>query len=159
MIGATLQELRNRQTVKALQPAALPASLAVSRARLAPEAAGTRTPANGRSRVDGGVSAGPRTEAGLAGLSAGRTRHGFYGAESQAALRRTDELIAETRALLALVRGAKPSTGPSMFISVAHPPQQLCEEPVATSARPRRSRREGKGVSGKRLDSRRERHP
>lgn len=58
----------------------------------------------------GGGSTGPRTAAGLARLRAARTRHGFYGAESQAALRREDEFIAETRALLALVRaGAQPA--------------------------------------------------
>jgi hypothetical protein len=57
--------------------------------------------ANGRCRMHGGASTGPTTEAGLARLRAARTKHGFYGAESQAALRRTDAFIAETRALLA----------------------------------------------------------
>jgi hypothetical protein len=57
--------------------------------------------ANGRCRMHGGASTGPITEDGLARLRAARTKHGFYGAESQAALRRTDAFIAETRALLA----------------------------------------------------------
>ena len=57
--------------------------------------------ANGRCRMHGGASTGPTTEAGLARLRAARTKHGFYGAESKAALRRTDAFIAETRALLA----------------------------------------------------------
>ena len=60
--------------------------------------------ANGRCRMHGGASTGPRTEAGLARLRAARTTHGFYGAESQAARRRTDDFIAETRALVALAR-------------------------------------------------------
>jgi hypothetical protein len=60
--------------------------------------------ANSRCRMHGGASTGPRTEAGLARLRAARTTHGFYGAESQAALRRTDDFIAETRALVALAR-------------------------------------------------------
>jgi len=60
--------------------------------------------ANGRCRMHGGASTGPRTEAGLARLRAARTTHGFYGAENQAALRRTDDFIAETYALLALAR-------------------------------------------------------
>jgi hypothetical protein len=64
---------------------------------------------NGRCRMHGGLSTGPRTEEGLVRLCAARTKHGFYGAASQAALRRTDEFIAETRALLALLQaGAHP---------------------------------------------------
>ena len=65
---------------------------------------------NGRCRMHGGSSTGPRTEDGLARLRAARTRHGGYSAESQAALRREDTFIAETLALLALVSGgASPS--------------------------------------------------
>jgi hypothetical protein len=60
--------------------------------------------ANGRCRMHGGASTGPKTADGFARLRAARTKHGFYGAESQAALRRTDALIAETRALLARPR-------------------------------------------------------
>ncbi len=65
-----------------------------------------RAPAmtNGRCRMHGGASTGPRTEAGRASLRAARTTHGGYGAESQAALRRTGAFIAETRALLASLR-------------------------------------------------------
>jgi hypothetical protein len=60
--------------------------------------------ANGRCRMHGGASTGPRTEAGRARIRAANTKHGGYSAESQAALRRTSAFIAETRALLALHR-------------------------------------------------------
>ena len=60
--------------------------------------------ANGRCRMHGGASTGPTTLDGLARLRATHTKHGFYGAESQAALRRTDAFIVETRALLARLR-------------------------------------------------------
>jgi hypothetical protein len=59
---------------------------------------------NGRCRMHGGASTGPRTEAGLARVRAARTTHGGYSAESQAVLRRSAAFIAETRALLALLR-------------------------------------------------------
>ena len=56
---------------------------------------------NGRCRMHGGASTGPRTPEGRARISAANTTHGFHTAESQAARRRTDAFIAETRALLA----------------------------------------------------------
>jgi hypothetical protein len=56
---------------------------------------------NGRCRMHGGTSTGPRTSEGRARISAANTTHGFYTAESRAARRRTDAFIAETRALLA----------------------------------------------------------
>jgi hypothetical protein len=81
--------------------------------------------ANGRCRMHGGRSAGPRTAEGLARIRAARTAHGFYTAESKAARRyaaaikaearaelvrrRAAEVVAATRALLALQRaGAHP---------------------------------------------------
>ncbi len=60
--------------------------------------------ANGRCRMHGGRSTGPRTEAGRARLRAAHTTHGGYGAESLAGLRRANAFIAETRALLATLR-------------------------------------------------------
>jgi hypothetical protein len=57
--------------------------------------------ANGRCRLHGGLSTGPRTEEGRARIRAARTTHGGYSAETQAALRRANDLIAETRTLLA----------------------------------------------------------
>jgi hypothetical protein len=49
-----------------------------------------RSPAmpNGRCRMHGGTSTGPRTALGLARIRAARTRHGLYGAE-MAELRRS----------------------------------------------------------------------
>jgi hypothetical protein len=69
---------------------------------------------NGRCRMHGGTSTGPRTPEGRARISAANTTHGFYTAESQAARRRTDVFIAETRALLASLRQtAAPAQAPA----------------------------------------------
>jgi hypothetical protein len=74
----------------------------------APRSGPCRAPAmkNGRCRMHGGKSTGPRTEEGRARIRAARTKHGYYSAESKAARRRVAALIAETRALLALQRAA-----------------------------------------------------
>jgi hypothetical protein len=75
-----------------------------------------RSPAmtNGRCRMHGGASTGPRTPEGRARISAANTTHGFYTPESQAARRRTDTFIAETRALLAsLQQTATPAQTPA----------------------------------------------
>ncbi len=60
--------------------------------------------ANGRCRMHGGASTGPRTEAGRARIHAARTTHGGYGAEAKAVLRRQDVVLAQLRAGLALLR-------------------------------------------------------
>jgi hypothetical protein len=52
---------------------------------------------NGRCRMHGGPSTGPRTEAGRAAIRASRTKHGRYSQASIAARR-------ETRALIRLIR-------------------------------------------------------
>jgi hypothetical protein len=72
-----------------------------------------RAPAmkNERCRMHGGASTGPRTEAGRARIRAARTKHGFYGAECQAALRRANAFIAETRALLAALGSGGAAAG------------------------------------------------
>jgi len=56
---------------------------------------------NWRCRMHGGLATGPRTAEGRARISAANTRHGFYTPASQAALRRTEAFMAETRTLLA----------------------------------------------------------
>jgi hypothetical protein len=56
--------------------------------------------ANGRCRLHGGLSTGPRTVEGLARLRAVKTKHGYYSAENRAARRRLAALVAEMRALL-----------------------------------------------------------
>ena len=48
---------------------------------------------NGRCRLHGGLSTGPRTCAGRAVLAAARTKHGQYGAESRAFLAAIDALL------------------------------------------------------------------
>lgn len=75
--------------------------------------------ANGRCRLHGGLSTGPRTEEGRARIRAARTKHGGYSAETRAALRRTDEFIADTRALLAQIKAG------TFFPTPASPPRLL----------------------------------
>jgi hypothetical protein len=48
---------------------------------------------NGRCRLHGGRSTGPRTEAGRAALAAANTKHGGYGAESRGFLAAVDILL------------------------------------------------------------------
>jgi hypothetical protein len=60
--------------------------------------------ANGRCRVHGGLSTGPRKKEGRPRIRVARTKHGEYSAESKAAWRRTTEFMAETRALLAQIK-------------------------------------------------------
>jgi len=52
----------------------------------------------------GGAGSGPGSEAGGARVRAARTRKGGVRAEDQARLRRSDALIADTRALLARIK-------------------------------------------------------
>ncbi len=54
---------------------------------------------NGRCRLHGGRSTGPRTEAGRAALAAARTTHGQYGAESRAFLAAIDALLRDAAVL------------------------------------------------------------
>jgi hypothetical protein len=49
--------------------------------------------ANGRCRLHGGRSTGPRTEAGRAALAAAHTTHGHYGAEARGLLAAIDTLL------------------------------------------------------------------
>jgi hypothetical protein len=55
---------------------------------------------NGRCRMHGGLSTGPRTAEGLARLRAARTRHGAYSAEARALRRRLAGLLRRARDLL-----------------------------------------------------------
>jgi hypothetical protein len=55
---------------------------------------------NGRCRMHGGLSTGPRTAEGLARLRAARTRHGAYSAEALALRRRFAGLLRRARDLL-----------------------------------------------------------
>jgi hypothetical protein len=63
-----------------------------------------RAPAmrNGRCRMHGGKSTGPRTEEGRARIRAARTRHGRYSAEGRAFQRNVSDLLRRSRDLLAL---------------------------------------------------------
>jgi hypothetical protein len=63
-----------------------------------------RSPAmkNGRCRMHGGKSTGPRTQQGLERMRRARTKHGHYSAEGKAFTRSIQDLLASSRALLAL---------------------------------------------------------
>lgn len=77
---------------------------------------------NGRCRMHGGKSTGPRTAEGLARLRAARTRHGAYSAEVRAFDRSCRALMRDTKALLAF---AESSVGKRQVID----PETLLSEP------------------------------
>jgi hypothetical protein len=56
--------------------------------------------ANGRCRMHGGASTGPRTPEGLARSRHARWKHGLYSAEALAEQKRVRELLAQSRELL-----------------------------------------------------------
>jgi hypothetical protein len=58
---------------------------------------------NGRCRMHGGPSTGPRTEAGKAAIRASRTKHGRYSQAAIASRRETRSLIRAIRELLGSV--------------------------------------------------------
>jgi hypothetical protein len=60
--------------------------------------------ANGRCRMHGGRSTGPRTPEGLARLAAARTRHGAYNAESRAFHAGCRTLVTRSNLLIMLSR-------------------------------------------------------
>ena len=55
---------------------------------------------NGRCRMHGGVSTGPRTGEGLARPRRSRWKHGLYSAEALAEQKRVRELLIQSRELL-----------------------------------------------------------
>lgn len=56
--------------------------------------------ANGRCRLHGGKSTGPRTPEGLARSRRANWKHGWYSAEAKAERRRIQKLLRESRALV-----------------------------------------------------------
>ena len=75
-----------------------PANGAGPRPAKAIPARGRRTSANGRCSLHGGRSAGPKTEDGLAQLTAVRTTHGKYTKEKRAEAKRRAEVGRQMRA-------------------------------------------------------------
>jgi uncharacterized membrane protein len=67
---------------------------------------------NGRCRLHGGRSTGPRTEAGRAALRAAHTKHGQYGEEGRAFRRAVADLLRAGRADLAKLKDTKPKDQP-----------------------------------------------
>ena len=55
---------------------------------------------NGRCRMHGGASTGPRTPEGLARSRRSRWKHGLYSAERRAEQKRVRELLRQSRELL-----------------------------------------------------------
>jgi hypothetical protein len=66
---------------------------------------------NGRCRLHGGNSTGPRTEGGVARLRAARTKHGHWGQESRAFRRYFAELLATGRMWLLVAKLARARRG------------------------------------------------
>ena len=64
--------------------------------------------ANGRCRMHGGASTGPRTKDGLRRLRAARTTHGFWTPESREFRRYCTELLANARLWLAVAKLKRP---------------------------------------------------
>ena len=60
--------------------------------------------ANGRCRMHGGVSTGPRTAEGLARSRRARWKHGLYSSEARAEQKRARELLTQSRELLKQMR-------------------------------------------------------
>ena len=56
--------------------------------------------ANGRCRLHGGKSTGPRTEEGRRRMKAANTKHGFYSVEAEEERRRLRVFIRSNRAIL-----------------------------------------------------------
>ena len=63
--------------------------------------------ANGKCRMHGGKSTGPRTQEGLEGSRKANWKHGYYSAESVALRRYTNWLLRESRAIIESVKGGK----------------------------------------------------
>ncbi len=59
---------------------------------------------NGRCRMHGGTSTGPRTREGLERMRAARTKHGFYGSEMRALRRLMRTLHEEQQRVLELAK-------------------------------------------------------
>ncbi len=82
-----------------------------------------RAPAmrNGKCRLHGGRSSGPRTAAGLAKIREAKTKHGFYSAEAKAIRRHARELINQSKKFLSFVenkiKDRQDSSTDSLFIT------------------------------------------
>jgi hypothetical protein len=59
---------------------------------------------NGRCRMHGGASTGPRTAEGLARSKRARWKHGLYSAEARAEQQRARELLRQSRELLSWIK-------------------------------------------------------
>ena len=96
-----------------------------------------RAPAmkNGRCRMHGGASTGPRTKAGLERMRQARTKHGYYGGEGQAFLRSISALLADGNRLVAL---AKAERGKAPAGEARHDLMQSGETALSPSRRQRR---------------------
>ena len=92
-----------------------------------------RSPAmpNGRCRMHGGTSTGPRTPAGLAKARAAPAKHGGYNAEHREFFRRMNAFMAETRAILAACRANTLCFHPGMLRRLSPAPLDVSAEASA----------------------------
>jgi hypothetical protein len=67
----------------------------------------TRAMANGRCRLHGGLSTGPRTAAGIERIRLALTKHGRYSQKAREERRRLQSLIRDARALLKAIGTAE----------------------------------------------------
>jgi len=87
--------------------------------------------ANGRCRMHGGASTGPRTPEGLARLRAARTRHGGYDAEHRRLCQEKNAFIACSRALLLGLRNNTLPTDGTLLAALLQAPPALLHAVVA----------------------------
>ena len=90
---------------------------------------------NGRCRMHGGASTGPRTPEGLAKLVAARTKHGRHGA-ARRALRRHHRMFVERARLLAEAEALWPYLSPDLMARLDRGPAELGAPPVHPSRVP-----------------------
>jgi hypothetical protein len=106
-----------------------------------------RAPAmrNGRCRLHGGKSTGPRTEEGRARIRAARTRHGRYSAEGRAFQRNITDLLRRNRQLLTLARKPGPvNADPLRHLLTPNFGKHLVQREASPSGRPAVPRPESK---------------
>ena len=79
---------------------------------------------NGKCRMHGGASTGPKTVEGRARIAAARTIHGGYGAEMRQVQTRVTAIAARGRVLRAMVRTGLPIEALTPMLRAAQPPDR-----------------------------------
>ena len=79
---------------------------------------------NGKCRMHGGASTGPKTKEGRARIAAARTIHGAYGAAMRAVQARVTAIAARGRVLRELVKTALPMEALGPILRTVQPPHE-----------------------------------